>query len=257
MNLVPKNDYWNANLYDQKHSFVSRFGEDLVQLLAPKQGECILDLGCGTGDIAKKINDLGANVKGIDSSSNMIRQARNKYPDIEFSVEDATELDYKSQFDAVFSNATLHWVKPPVSALYCIYNSLKNQGRFIAEFGGKGNVQLITSEIKKQAYELDLPYHEERFPWFFPSIGEYATLMEKVGFKVTFANLFERPTPLMGSDGLRNWIEMFGKMMFKELNYETLNQIITNVEKNLRETMFKEDTWIADYKRIRVIGVKE
>lgn len=257
MNLAPKNDHWNANLYDQKHSFVSQFGEDLVQLLAPKQDEYILDLGCGTGDIAKKITDLGANVKGIDSSDNMIRQARDKYPDIEFSVEDATELDYKNQFDAVFSNATLHWVQPPESALCCIYNSLKNQGRFIAEFGGEGNVQLITAEIKKQAYALGLPYHEERFPWFFPSIGEYATLMEKAGFKVTFANLFERPTPLKGTDGLRNWIDMFGKMMFEQLDHKILNQIIINVEKQLREIMFKEDTWIADYKRIRVVGVKE
>lgn len=257
MNLAHKNDRWNASLYDQKHSFVSQFGEDLVQLLAPKQGEYILDLGCGTGDLAKKINDLGANVKGIDSSDNMIHQARSKYPDIEFNVEDATELDYKNQFDAVFSNATLHWVKPPVSALNCIYNSLKNQGRFVAEFGGKDNVQLITTEIKKQAHELNFPYHEERFPWFFPSIGEYATLMEEVGFKVTFANLFERPTPLQGTAGLKNWIEMFGKMMFEELDHETLNQIVTNVEKNLRGVMFKEDTWIADYKRIRIIGVKE
>lgn len=187
----------------------------------------------------------------------MIRQARNKYPNIEFSVEDATQLDYKKQFDAVFSNATLHWVKPPESALCSIYDSLKNQGRFVAEFGGKGNVQLITTEIRKQAHELDLPYHEERFPWYFPSIGEYANLMERVGFNVVCANIFERPTPLKGTDGLRNWIEMFGKMMFEQLDHENLNQLISNVEKNLKEIMFKEDTWIADYKRIRVIGVKE
>lgn len=134
---------------------------------------------------------------------------------------------------------------------------MKNQGRFVAEFGGKGNVQLITTEIKKQLQSLELTNHEERFPWFFPSIGEYTTLMEKAGFKVTFAHLFERPTPLKGPNGLRNWIEMFGKMMFEELDRETLNLVVTNVEDNLRETMFIEDTWIADYKRIRVIGVKE
>src|SRR5699024_8970592 len=188
-------DQWNANLYDQKHSFVSQLGEDLIQLLSPRPGESILDLGCGTGDIAKKLHDLGVKVEGIDSSDNMVRQARSKYPEIEFRLADARELDYKKQFDAVFSNATLHWVKPPLSALSNIYKSLKDQGRFVAEFGGKDNVQIITSDIKRQAHRLGFPYHEERFPWFFPSIGEYATLMEEVGFKVTFAHLFDRPTP--------------------------------------------------------------
>lgn len=257
MTVSPKNDRWNADLYDEKHSFVSQFGEGIVQLLAPEQDENILDLGCGTGDIAKKLNDLGAHVKGIDHSDNMIRQAQYKYPNIEFNVEDATKLNYKNQFNTVFSNATLHWVKPPESVLNCIHDSLKRQGRFVAEFGGKGNVNLITTEIKKQLLNLELPYHEERFPWFFPSIGEYTTLMEKAGFNVTFAHLFERPTPLKGINGLRNWIEMFSKMMFEELDHETFNRVITNVENNLRETMFKEDAWIADYKRIRVIGVKE
>lgn len=257
MKLSPKSDQWNPYLYDQAHAFISQYGENLIKLLAPLQGESILDLGCGTGDIAKQLNDLGANVKGIDSSDNMIHQARDKYPDIEFSVEDATALNYQNQFDAVYSNATLHCVKPPIDALCCIYNSLKKQGRFVAEFGGKGNVQLITNEIKKQAYKLGLPYREERFPWFFPSIGEYTTLMEKAGFKVTYATLFERPTQLAGTDGLRNWIDMFGKMMFDELSDETLNQIITHVEKGLKGVIFKEGTWIADYKRIRVIGIKE
>jgi len=187
----------------------------------------------------------------------MVRQARSKYPEIEFRLADARELDYKKQFDAVFSNATLHWVKPPLSALSSIYKSLKDQGRFVAEFGGKDNVQIITSDIKRQAHRLGFPYHEERFPWFFPSIGEYATLMEEVGFKVTFAHLFDRPTPLMGADGLRNWIEMFGKMMFEELDHEDLNQIIRHVEESLRDSIFKDDRWIADYKSIRVIGIKE
>lgn len=147
---ITKVDNWNANLYDKKHSFVSQFGEDIVQLLAPNEGENILDLGCGTGDLTKKINDFGASVKGIDKSQNMVNQARSKYPDIHFNVEDATKLEYTNEFDAVFLNATLHWVKPPKSALSCIYNSLKSQGRFVAEFGGKGNVQQITDEIRKQ-----------------------------------------------------------------------------------------------------------
>lgn len=248
---------WNANLYDEKHSFVSIYGNDLLDLLAPKKEEYILDLGCGTGDLAKKMDDLGVHVKGIDKSVDMINQAQRKYPEIKFRAKDATKLEYKNEFDAVFSNATLHWVKPPKKALCCIYNSLKRNGRFVGEFGGKGNIQRITTEIANQLRALGLPYDEERFPWFFPSIGEYTTLMEDVGFRVTFANHFARPTPLDGVNGLRNWIEMFGKTMFEELDNETINLVVTNVENNLKEIMFENNNWVADYKRIRVVGIKK
>ena len=122
-------DYWNANLYDQNHSFVSKYGNNLIELLAPKQGEKILDLGCGTGDLAKKLYDLGVNVVGVDHSNNMITEARKKYPHISFEVRDVTELGYNAEFDAVFSNATLHWVKQPKQALEWIYQSLKQGGK--------------------------------------------------------------------------------------------------------------------------------
>lgn len=256
MDRVTETDYWNANLYDEKHLFVSQFGEDLVELLAPKKDEDILDIGCGTGDITKTISEFGTKVKGIDKSKNMIYQARKKYPNIEFHVEDATELNYNIEFDAVFSNATLHWVKPPKKALSCVYDSLKEGGRFVAEFGGKGNVGQLTAEIINQLRRLGFPYKEGRFPWFFPSIGEYTALMEEVGFKVTFANLFDRPTPLEGDNGIKNWIDMFGKTIVEGLDKDTIDLLVTHVENNLRKTMFRENKWIADYKRIRVIGIK-
>ncbi|HLR42800.1 MAG TPA: methyltransferase domain-containing protein [Pseudogracilibacillus sp.] len=256
MGIKPKNDKWNASLYDEKHGFVSQYGENLVQILAPKQGENILDIGCGTGDIAKIIHDHGAKVQGIDASENMIAQARDKYPDISFDVMDAMKLNYQAKFDAVFSNATLHWIKQAKSVLQGVYESLKTDGRFVAEFGGKGNVQMITNEIRKQAYELGLPYQEERFPWYFPSIAAYTSLMEEVGFTVTFAHLYDRPTRLERADGLKNWIRMFGHAMFGDIAAEKLELITTNVENSLRETMFQEDAWIADYKRLRVMAVK-
>ena len=146
-------DYWNANLYDQKHSFVSKYGNNLIELLDPKQSEKILDLGCGTGDLAKKLADLGVSVVGIDYSNNMVMEARKKYPQISFEVRDVTDLGYRDEFDAVFSNATLHWVKQSKQALKWIYQSLKKGGRFVAEFGGKGNVQTITDEIIHQLKE--------------------------------------------------------------------------------------------------------
>jgi len=250
-------DYWNADLYDTNHSFVSKYGDHLIELLAPKAGEQILDLGCGTGDLAKRLYDYGTDVVGVDKSGNMITQAKSKYPDVKFHVQDVTELKYKEEFDAVFSNATLHWVKSPKQALNCIYESLKPDGRFIAEFGGRGNVKIITDEITYQLQAAGFDYQKEQFPWYFPSIGEYSSLMEEVGFKVSFAQHYDRPTALHGNDGLSNWIEMFSSDLFSGIVEERKDDIITKVESNLKSLLYKEGEWIADYKRIRVFGVKE
>lgn len=253
-----KNDDWNAHLYDNQHSFVSKYGESLIELLAPEQGEYILDLGCGTGNLANQLHQqYGANIIGVDNSESMVAQAREKYPTLSFRVQDATNLNIESEFDAVFSNATLHWVKPPIQALRCIHKSLKEGGRFIAEFGGKGNVQTITDEIihqiKAAGYESDI----EDFPWFYPSIGEYASLMEEAGFRVIYAQHFDRPTPLEGANGLRNWIQMFGNQLFINVPDSAKEEIISKVDHKLEKELYSNGHWIADYKRIRVIGLKE
>lgn len=253
---MKKTDHWDAKLYDGSHSYVSKYGNDLIELLAPKSGEEILDVGCGTGDLANTIHNHGAKVVGIDKSKNMIDEALKKYPHIPFKVEDVLKLEYNEQFDAVFSNATLHWVKEAKQALSCIYQSLKPGGRFVAEFGGKGNVQIITDEIIHQLKICGVDYSAEQFPWYFPSIGEYAALMEVIGFRVTFAEHFDRPTPLEGENGMRNWIYMFARTMIEGQSDEVKEQVIQGVEKNLRDTLFIDGCWIADYKRIRVVGMK-
>lgn len=252
-----KKDNWNAELYDQKHSFVSKYGNSLIELLEAKKGEKILDLGCGTGDLANQLFEMGVDTTGIDKSENMVNQANNKFPKISFFVQDATELQFNSEFDAVFSNATLHWVKPPKKALQSIYNSLKQGGRFVAEFGGKGNVRIIIDEIINQLVEAGVDYQEKQFPWFYPSIGEYSTLMEDVGFRVTFAQHFDRPTPLEGENGLRNWVHMFGSQLLEGVNEEKKEMVLLKVEKSLKPILYKNGQWVADYKRIRVIGIKE
>lgn len=158
-------DHWNASLYDGKHAFVSQYGNSLVQLLAPKEGERILDLGCGTGDLANTLFEDGAEVVGVDKSENMVKLATSKYPHIPFTVRDATKLTFQNEFDAVFSNATLHWVHPPKEAVQCIYKSLKHGGRLVAEFGGKGNVQTITDEIIQQIKNAGFEYlKKHNFP---------------------------------------------------------------------------------------------
>ncbi|WP_348639416.1 class I SAM-dependent methyltransferase [Salibacterium salarium] len=133
---------WNAKLYDTKHAFVSNYGNEVLEWLDPSIEEKILDLGCGTGDIVKELHDAGVKkIKGIDASKNMIMQAREKYPALSFDVKDATTMTFEEEFDAVFSNAVLHWVKEPDKALDSMYRSLKSGGRFVAEFGGKENAK--------------------------------------------------------------------------------------------------------------------
>ena len=255
---VSKADQWNAELYDASHSFVSQYGNSLLQLLNPKPNERILDLGCGTGDLAEQLFKNGAKVIGVDKSPNMVAQAANKYPHLNFFVQDAARLQFANEFDAVFSNATLHWVKSPKLALACIYKSLKKGGRFVAEFGGKGNVQQIADGIIAELKRAGFSFQEEQFPWYYPSIAEYTFLMEEAGFRVVFAQHYDRPTPLKDRDGLQNWINMFGNAFFANITDDVKQTIITNVAARLKESLFTKETnsWIADYKRLRVIGIK-
>ncbi|MFC4401524.1 class I SAM-dependent methyltransferase [Gracilibacillus xinjiangensis] len=247
-------DTWNADLYDQQHAFVSKFGSGVIELLAPKKTEKILDIGCGTGDLANQLAKMGIKVIGIDQSKNMIDQAVMKYPEIDFRVEDVLQMDVGNDFDAVFSNAALHWVKQPELALRNIYASLKYGGRFVAEFGGRGNIQLIAEELMKQFH---INESSELYPWYFPSIAEYSTLMEKVGLRVIFAQHFDRPTPLEGQDGVRKWIKMFASHFFEQTNDDRKEEILANMEASLQKHMYIDGKWVADYKRIRVIGIKE
>ena len=244
---------WNAHLYDGKHQFVSEFGQDVVKLLAPTAKERILDVGCGTGDLASALFHEGVCTVGVDQSPSMIDEAKQKYPDIPFFVKDAHNLQYEEEFDAVFSNAAIHWMKKPDQVLHSIWKSLKPGGRFVAEFGGKGNVEFISQAI---IHQID-GYNTRTFPWYFPSIGEYTTLMEQTGFHVSFAEHFERPTRLDGVDGMRNWIKMFGDVVMGEQTAEEKERITNGAVNELKEVCFNEDHWMADYWRIRVVGIKK
>ena len=252
----PKIDLWNANLYDQSHSFVSAYGQVLVELLKPTSGEQILDIGCGTGDLVNVIAEAGAHVTGIDASENMVQQAKAKYPGIHFEQMDATKLTFVSEFDAVFSNATLHWIKTPVPVVEGVYQSLKDGGRFVAEFGGKGNVQSITDVLIAQMKLAGIPFTNDDFPWYFPSIGEYTTLLEAEGFRVELAHHYDRPTKLDGELGLYNWLAMFSPGLFAQVEDEVKERIFKATIEKLRPTLFKDGDWYADYKRLRVVAYK-
>lgn len=247
---------WNSTLYDERHSFVSKYGAAISQLLNPQKDEHILDLGCGTGDLAYTIQQAGAKVHGIDQSAQMIEKAHQKYPELSFAVENATELPFVNQFDAIFSNAVLHWIREPKKALESVYKGLKSGGRFVAEFGGQGNCLAITTALEEAMRTHGYELHDGRFPWYFPSIGDYTTLMENVGFQVIFAELVDRPTPLDGEEGIQNWLAMFCDSMFVGIPSETKQVILADAEQRLRETIYNHGQWVADYKRLRVIGLK-
>jgi len=252
---MPDNQ-WNTSLYDQKHAFVSEYGKSLVSLLDPQSGESILDLGCGTGHLAKTIAESGARVVGVDSSPSMIEAAHATYPDLEFSVADARDFSFSTPFDAVFSNAALHWIPEAEQVIQCITRTLKTGGRFVAEFGGKGNVASILEAVKQSLWE-ELHIKEEP-DWYFPTIGEYASLLEKYGLAVQNALLYDRPTPLSeGEKGLQNWIRMFYERPFYDIPEDLKQRVFERTEEKLRDRLFRDGQWIADYRRLRIIAYKE
>jgi trans-aconitate methyltransferase len=244
---------WDADLYDGKHAFVWRHGASLVELLAPRPGERVLDLGCGTGHLTAAIVQAGTVAVGLDHSAEMLGQARAAYPHIEFVQGDAREFAFAEPFDAVFSNATLHWVRPPEAVARRVRDALKPGGRFVAEFGGAGNVRYVVDALHTAAGRLGL---EPNVPdWYYPGVGEYATLLEKAGLEVRFATLFDRPTPLEGEDGLRDWLRMFVGAALDVVPEGRREEFLRAVEDAARPALFR-DGWFADYRRLRVVAVR-
>jgi len=247
---------WNAGLYDDKHSFVWKMAAGLLELLEAKPGERILDLGCGTGHLTAQIAATGAKVVGIDRSPEMIQQAHEKYPALCFEVMDARELAFPVRFDAVFSNAMLHWIKEPELVITGIAKALRPGGRFVAEFGGKGNVGELLSAIRRAWQSFGLPGPAPN-PWYYPSIAEYSGLLEQHGMEVAYASLFDRPTPLEdGERGLRNWLEMFGATILEEFSPELRQQVPAALEQEARPALLRDGHWVMDYRRLRVMARK-
>ena len=247
---------WNAGLYDDKHSFVWKMAAGLLELLEAKAGERILDLGCGTGHLTEQIAASGAEVVGVDRSSDMIRQAKEEYPALQFEVMDAREIAFAELFDAVFSNATLHWIKEPEKVIARIAAVLRPRGRFVAEFGGKGNVGALMTAVEQAWRKVGISGPTPD-PWYYPSIAEYAGLLEKHRLEVTYAILFDRPTPLEdGERGLRNWLNMFGGSFLGQLSADQREATVAAIEQEARSALWRESQWVMDYRRLRIIAKK-
>ncbi|NJN20529.1 MAG: methyltransferase domain-containing protein [Leptolyngbya sp. RL_3_1] len=246
---------WNTDLYQQQHSFVWQLGQDVIALLAPQPGERILDLGCGTGQLTAAIAAQGATVTGIDADAAMVAQAQQQYPELDFAVADARTFTLPEPVDAVFSNATLHWVNEAEGAIAQIWTALKPGGRFAAEFGGQGNMAQVLAALAET--RADLGYGpSQATPWYFPSVGEYATLLEQQGFEVRFATLFDRPTPLTGETGLVDWLQMFAGRFLADIPAEAHPDLRQKIQAKLRSRLYQNGQWFADYRRIRVLAVK-
>lgn len=247
---------WDADEYDGDHSFVYEYGADLLGLLEPAPEERILDLGCGTGHLTAQVAESGAHVVGVDRSASMLETASGSHPEHPFVVADARALPLASGFDAAFSNAALHWIDATDqdAVLAGVHDSLAPEGRFVGELGGLGNVGAIVDAV---GAELGRRGYETGTPWYFPSIGEYATRLERAGFEVRHARLFDRPTPLEdGEDGLRNWLEMFGDGLFAAVPADEREGVYRAVEDRLRPTLYGDGRWIADYRRLRFLAVR-
>ncbi len=247
---------WNIDLYDSRHSFVWRYGRELLELLAPQQGERILDLGCGTGHLTHEIAQSGAEVVGIDASPEMVEQARRNYPDLRFEVADARDFAVDKHFDAVFSNAVLHWVKPPEPVVGCVSRALKPGGRFVAEFGGKGNIRAVVDGIYRVLAAFGVGDADKFNPWYYPSVGEYASLLEAHGFEVAYAALFDRPTPLeAGDDAMRAWLEQFAGAFIDALPFDQRPAFLDRVVDEVWPTLYRDGVWYVDYRRLRVVAI--
>jgi trans-aconitate methyltransferase len=245
---------WNALSYDAQMNFVSAKGKQIFELLYPQPQERILDLGCGTGDLTNQLWDLGSDPTGMDFSHDMVAQAALKYPQIKFVQGDGQRFQFDQPFDAVFSNAALHWMKDAKSAAGCIYASLKTGGRFVAEFGGHGNVAVINNGIQTVLHSKGLTAAS---PWYFPTIGEYTSLLEEAGFEVSYAQLYSRPTPLNGGEqGLRIWLETFADHLFDQFSKEEKQSIYKRIEEQIKPSLWKEGRYVADYRRIQIIAYK-
>jgi trans-aconitate methyltransferase len=249
---------WDAKLYDDKHSFVWEKGKGVVELLAPKPGERILDLGCGTGHLTAEIAAGGAHTVGIDQSAEMIAQARRQFPHLQFEVCDAREIPFIGEFDAVFSNAALHWIPEAEKVIHGVARALKANGRFVAEMGGKGNIRRLVEAISGACREIGLDSGAATEAWYYPSIGEYTGLLEKHGIEVRQAALFERPTPLEDGDkGLEAWLRMFRRVILDRLPAAAQDVFLREVEKQARAELFKNGSWELDYRRLRVAAWKQ
>jgi len=238
---------WQPEDYRRNAGFVSALGLPVVELLAPQPGEAILDLGCGEGTLMERLRDLGCRVTGVDASAGQAAAAKAR--GLDARVADAHALPFVQEFDAVFSNAALHWMLDPDAVIAGVARALKPGGRFVGEMGGAGNVAAIVDALVAGLDRRGLD-GRAALPWYFPTPADYRARLERAGFTVTALDLFPRPTPL--PTGLHGWLATFAQAFTARLHVSEHGAFLEEVEAVVRPALCGADgEWHADYVRLR------
>jgi SAM-dependent methyltransferase len=238
---------WDASLYAGNGRFVALLADSLVEALQPKAGERILDLGCGDGFLTRRIGDSGATMVGVDSSPQMIAAAKERGVDARYNSGEA--LPFDQEFDAVFSNAALHWMRDQDAVLQGVYRALKPGGRFVAECGGQGNIAAIRVALLAVLTPRGIPAERIENNRFFTS-AEYRARLESHGFLVEEITLTPRPTSL--PSGMADWLRTFRSSVLEQLPASERPAAIEQIVSLLKPVLCdREGNWTADYVRLR------
>jgi trans-aconitate methyltransferase len=247
---------WDADRYQRQFGYVPGLAGGVLELLDPSPGEVVLDLGCGTGELAATIGEAGARVIGLDSDPAMVAAASRRLGAANTLLADGHDFTLPEPVDAVFSNAALHWMPRPGEVVGCVRRALRPDGRFVAELGGAGNVAGIVAALQAAVTEAGLA--DPVVPWYFPTPGQYATLLEAGGFRVARMDFFPRPTLLADCPGgLADWVAMFGGSMTAHVPVELLPGVLDRVNQLAAPRLRRDGRWLADYWRLRFVAVAE
>jgi SAM-dependent methyltransferase len=242
---------WDPQAYVRHAGFVSELGAGVVELLAAQPGERVLDLGCGEGSLALTLMAGGCEVVGADASAQFVEAARAR--GVDAVVADGEALRFDSEFDAVFSNAALHWMRDADAVVAGVFRALRPRGRFVAELGGAGCVARIRGALSEvlERHGVDAA---ARDPWYFPSAEEYGSRLARAGFRVREIALFERPTPL--PTGVDGWLATFAQSFLVGLSPEEASQVVRETRALLEPQLCGPNGWVADYVRLRFAADK-
>lgn len=239
---------WDPSDYSRHGRFVADLAGDVMLLLAPRAGERILDLGCGDGALTQRLVESGAVVTGVDTSEQMVHAA--KAIGLDARTIDGEKLPFLGEFDAVFSNAALHWIRDQDALLSGVHRALKPGGRFVAEMGGLGNIAAIEVALQAACQRLGANGYTAGQNYF-PTPAAYAERLEHHGFRIDQISLIPRPTRLPPS-GMRGWIETFRRGLLNQLPLEAREAVIEEAVALLKPVLCDElGQWTADYVRLR------
>ena len=243
---------WDPESYAAHARFVSDLGAPVVDLLAPQPGERILDLGCGDGALTERLRNAGCLVVGVDSSPEQVWAALER--GLDAHIIDARELPFDAEFDAVFSNAVLHWVRDADAAIDGVWRALRPGGRFVAECGGAGCVASVRQCFAEalRARGVDSAAAD---PWYFPTEDEYRARLERRGFRVDSIQRFPRPTPLPGD--VVHWLEVFAQPFITAAPEPERPALLAEMRERLAPRIQGPDgTWVVDYVRLRFAAAR-